>query len=122
MDRPRHILIADDNGSIRSLLTAALEERGDRVTSVVSGALVRDALSGDRIDVAVLDVQMPGEGGHSLALHAKELGLAVVLISGSDEDDGFAEKHGLRLLRKPFRLPQLFEAMDEAFAGGIDRR
>lgn len=73
MDRPRHILIADDNGSIRSLMTAVLEERGDRVTSVVSGALVREALSGDCIDVAVLDVQMPGEDGHSLALHAKEL-------------------------------------------------
>ncbi len=117
MDRPRHILVADDNGSIRSLLTAALEERGDRVTSVVGGKSARDALSRDRIDVAILDVRMPGEDGHSLALHAKALGLAVVLISGSGEDDGFAEKHGLRLLRKPFRLPQLFDALDEALTG-----
>jgi DNA-binding NtrC family response regulator len=122
IDRPRHILIADDNGSIRSLVTAALEERGERVTSVVDGKSVRDALNRDRIDVAVLDVRMPGEDGHSLALHAKELGLAVVLISGSGEDNGFAVKHGLRMLRKPFRLPQLFDAMDEAFAGGVGRR
>jgi DNA-binding NtrC family response regulator len=118
VDRPLHILIADDNGSIRSLLTAALEERGDRVITVVGGKSARQALSRDRIDIAVLDVRMPGEDGHSLALYAKELGLAVVLISGSGEDEGFAERHGLRLLRKPFRLPQLFDALDEALRGG----
>jgi len=94
MDRPRHILIVDDNGGIRMLLGAALEERGDRVTSAASGRSMRDLLKLDRVDAVVLDIRMPGESGHSLALHAKELRLPVVLISGSDEEIEFAKRHG----------------------------
>ena len=124
MDRPRHILIVDDNGSIRSLLTAALEERGDRVTSAASGTSVRDLLSRERVDVVVLDVRLPGEDGHSLALYAKERGCPVVLISGSGEGAGFADEHGLKLLRKPFRMSDLFSALEEALtsADGGGRR
>ena len=67
----------------------------------------------------VLDVWLPGEDGHSLALHAKELGLPVVLITGSNEEIAFAERNGLQLLRKPFRMPQLFDALEAAWASGI---
>jgi DNA-binding NtrC family response regulator len=119
MDRPRHILIVDDNGGIRGLLTAALEERGDRVTSAANGTSMRDQLNHERVDVVVLDIRLPGEDGHSLALHAKALRLPVVLISGSDDEIGFAKRHGLQLLRKPFRLPQLFDALDAALASRI---
>ncbi|MGO8917799.1 MAG: response regulator [Stellaceae bacterium] len=119
MNRPRHILVVDDNGAIRGLLTAALEERGDRVTSAAGGVSMRDVLSRDRVDVVVLDVRLPGEDGHALALHAQALGLPVVLISGGGEAIGFAERNGLTLLRKPFRMPQLFDALDAAVAGGL---
>ncbi len=71
MDRLRHVLVVDDDGSIRGLLSAALEDRGDRVTSVADGRSMRDVLSRDRVDVVVLDVRLPGEDGHSLALHAQ---------------------------------------------------
>jgi len=119
VDRPRHILIVDDNGGIRVLLAAALEERGDRVTSAASGSSMRELLKHDRVDAVVLDLRMPGESGHSLALHARGLRLPVVLISGSDEEIEFAKRHGLQLLRKPFRIPQLFAALDAALASGI---
>jgi FixJ family two-component response regulator len=77
---------------------------------------MRHVLDHDRVDVVVLDVQMPGEDGHSLARHAQELGVPVVLISGSSQAVEFAKKHGLQLLRKPFRLPQLFDAVAAAIA------
>jgi two-component system OmpR family response regulator len=116
MDRLRHVLVVDDDGSIRGLLTAALEDRGDRVTSVADGRSMRDALSRDRVDVVVLDVRLPGEGGHSLALHVQELGLPVILISGSGDVTAFAERHNLTLLRKPFSLQKLLGALDAALA------
>jgi two-component system, NtrC family, nitrogen regulation response regulator NtrX len=119
MDRPRRILIVDDNGGIRALLTEALEERGYHVASAASGTAMREMLSRDRVDVVVLDVWMPGEDGHSLALHAKELRIPVVLITGSNEEIEFARTHDFQLLRKPFRMPQLFDALDTALASGI---
>jgi two-component system, OmpR family, response regulator len=122
VDRLRHILVIDDNGSIRSLLTAALEERGDRVTCAASGKSMRDLLSRERIDAVVLDVQMPEEDGHSVALFAKERKIPVVLISGSGEAASFADSHGLKLLRKPFRLPDLFSALEEALTSSDSDR
>lgn len=116
MDRLRHVLVVDDDGNIRGLLSAALEDRGDRVTSVADGRSMRDVLSRDRVDVVVLDIRLPGEDGHSLALHAQELGLPVILISGSGEATEFAQKHRLTLLRKPFRLQDLFDALAAALA------
>lgn len=38
------------------------------------------------------------------------------MISESDEAMKFAERHHLQLLRKPFRMGQLYDALDIAFA------
>jgi DNA-binding response OmpR family regulator len=118
-NRPRQILIVDDDGTIRTLLAAALEERGYRVIAVANGLSMRDVLIHGGIDGVVLDVRMPDEDGHSLALHARELGLAVVMMSGSGEEIAFAERLGLQLLRKPFRMQQLFGALDAALGSAV---
>jgi DNA-binding response OmpR family regulator len=63
---------------------AVLEDRGYRVSTVPDGASMRDFLrSDDRVDAIVLDAITPGENGASLALHAKDPRLPVVMISGS---------------------------------------
>jgi DNA-binding response OmpR family regulator len=72
----------------------------------------------DRVNAIVLDAVMPGEKGASLARHAKDSGLPVVMISGSPEIISFAAEHGLQLLRKPFRAEELYAALDEALSSG----
>lgn len=111
-DRPRRILIVDDNGAIRSLLAAALEERGYCVVSAATGTSMRELLNSGGIDAVVMDIRMPEEDGRSLALHAKGLMLPTVMMSGSGEEFGFAQSHGIPLLRKPFRIQALFAALD----------
>ena len=118
-DRQRHILIVDDDGTIRTLLTAALEERGYRVTAAAGGAAMRVLLNRGGIDAVILDIQMPDEDGRSLAIHAKGLALPVVMMSGSGEANTFADGLGLQLLRKPFRVQELWAALDVALAGAI---
>ncbi|MBN1177915.1 MAG: response regulator [Anaerolineae bacterium] len=57
------ILIADDNASIRSLLSQALEEEGYRTLSAIDGA---DVVSQARLhhpDLIISDVKMPGISG-----------------------------------------------------------
>lgn len=116
---PKHILIVDDDGDVRDVVTAMLREHGYRVSAALGGASMRALLKGDDpVDAIVLDALMPGESGKDLALHAKELRLPVVMISGSPEPVEFAAENGLQLLPKPFRMQQLFEALDEAIGSG----
>jgi hypothetical protein len=45
--------------------------------------------------------------------------LPAVMMSGSGDDVEFAERLGLRVLRKPFRMQELFDALDAVLAGII---
>jgi hypothetical protein len=59
-----------------------------------------------------------GETSVSLAQHAKRLRIPVVMISGNDTIMAYAADHALQLLHKPFRIHELCDALDLAFASG----
>lgn len=116
-----HILVVDDDADVLTVLVEMLREAGFIVTSADSGAAMRDILGQERrpqIDVVILDCKMPGEPSTALALHAKALRLPVVMISGHVEAMEFAAQHGLQLLEKPFRTPELLGAIDAALRSG----
>ena len=118
MERPRHILVVDDDGDVGDVISRMLEECGYRCTAASGGVAMRDKLELNDVDCIILDAMMPGERSASLALHAKSLSLPVVMISGSHEMMTFAEGNGLQLLRKPFRAPELYRALQKAFDSG----
>lgn len=64
-NRP-HILLVDDEASIREPLKRYLERQGFRVTDADRAAAARSALSAYAIDLVLLDIMMPGEDGLSL--------------------------------------------------------
>src|SRR4051794_17744764 len=103
MAAAKHILVVDDNASVLEVLIFMLQDRGYRVSSAYDGKSMRAFLrGGDPVDLVVLDALMPGEASNDLALHAKELRLPVVMISGSPVSIEFALENGLQLLEKPF--------------------
>jgi DNA-binding NtrC family response regulator len=111
----KHILVVDDDGDVRAIIVDMLQERGYRVDSAADGISMRDFLQGDDpVNAIVLDAVMPGESSTALALHARELGLPVVMISGSPEMMQFAIENGLQLLEKPFRMQELVDALAQA--------
>jgi two-component system, OmpR family, response regulator len=113
MSPPKHILVVDDNGDVRDVIVAILESYDFRVSHAASGALMRDFLqTADPVDCVV------GEGNISFALHLKEVGLPVVVISGSHDAMDRAEEYNLQLLRKPFHAKELFDAVNTALASG----
>ncbi len=69
----KHILVVDDDGDVRNVLVAMLEESGFLASPADCGAAMRDILArpGTVIDAVVLDSMMPGESGAELALYAK---------------------------------------------------
>jgi DNA-binding NtrC family response regulator len=111
----KHILVVDDDGDVQGVIVDMLQERGYRVNSAANGISMRDFLQrDDPVNAIVLDAVMPGESGTALALHAKELGLSVVMISGSPEMMQFAIENGLQLLEKPFKMRELVNALAQA--------
>ena len=119
MGQSKHILVVDDNGDVRDVIVASLQAQDFRVSSAPSGSVMRDFLeTGDTVDCVILDVLMPGEASAALALHLKERSIPVVMISGSPEAMKYAMDNGLQLLRKPFHLQDLYNAVDTALASG----
>jgi two-component system OmpR family response regulator len=117
--QPKHILVVDDDGDVRDVIVAILEDYNFRVSDVANGSLMRDFLqTADPVDCVVLDALMPGEANISLALHRKEVGLPVVMISGSHDAMKRAEEYNLQLLRKPFHARELYDAVNTALASG----
>ena len=119
MSQPKHILVVDDNGDVRDVIVAVLEKHSFRVSSAASGSLMRDFLQTTHpVDCVILDALMPGEAWISLVHRLKEVGLAVVVISGSQDAMERAEENNLQLLRKPFRAQELYDAVNTALSSG----
>ncbi|PZO91712.1 MAG: DNA-binding response regulator [Sphingomonas sanxanigenens] len=87
MDEKPHILLVDDERSIREPLAAYLTRNGFRVTQAADAAAARDRLKGYAIDLVILDIMMPGEDGLSLCRHIRETSeTPVVLLTAMAEE------------------------------------
>ena len=80
------ILVADDNQSARDVLEAMLRNHGYRVLSAADGPQALAFLQGEAVDLALIDVVMPGQDGFAICRAVKgrrETRLTpVVLITG----------------------------------------
>lgn len=112
MTEEAHILVVDDDGRLRSLLSRYLVEQGFRVTAASNAAEARDKLRVVEPDALVLDVMMPDETGLDLtnALRAESAHVRILLLTarGAPEDRiaGF-EAGADDYLAKPFEPYEL---------------
>ncbi|MEP7350064.1 MAG: response regulator [Sphingorhabdus sp.] len=82
-----HLLLVDDEASIRDPLGKYLERQGFRVTDATDASLARSALIAYDIDLVLLDIMMPGEDGLSLCRHiAANDGPPVILLTAKSEE------------------------------------
>ena len=85
---PRHVLVVDDDDSVRAALSDVLQEEGFEVVG-----RARDGLEGVSLavslepDVIVLDVRMPGLDGIAAArqIHEQLPSARLVMLSAYDE-------------------------------------
>ncbi len=85
-DRP-HLLLVDDERSIREPLAQYLGRNGFRVTAVESASEARLRLAANAIDMVILDIMMPGEDGLSLCRHIRETSeIPVILLTARTEE------------------------------------
>ena len=67
-----HILIVEDNDSLREATAAFLQNQGHRVTSLYCAEDVDNTPTSSHPDLYILDVNLPGENGFSLAERIRE--------------------------------------------------
>lgn len=108
------VLVVDDEGMVRQVLRAMLEEAGYSVLEAADGAQGVEAYRrhGAEIDLVILDVAMPVMGGADCFAAIRELDpqARVIVSTGFAETAGrhaaaFPGRNGL--LRKPFRNKDL---------------
>jgi len=106
------ILVVDDEDDVRITVARLLAHHGYRVVDASSGdaAVARHSEVGRSIDLAVVDLTMPGMNGRETieGLRDQNPSLPAIIISGFDVSDvNLAEMPGVRFLHKPFRQADL---------------
>ena len=110
---PSRVLVADDDVVVRDIVRRYLERDGHEVRVAGDGNEALRVLGTERIDVAVLDVMMPGPNGLSLCRTLRQGGdytVPVILLTAlSEEDDRIAglEAGADDYLTKPFSPREL---------------
>lgn len=115
------ILVAEDEGTVRTFVTRALEVAGHEVVCVVDGGQALEALGGDAFDLLLTDIVMPVMDGIALALNVSRdyPGLPILLMSGYPKERQRAHNIDVLVhdvLAKPFTLEQLQKAVAKALA------
>ncbi len=83
----QHLLLVDDERSIREPLAQYLTKQGFRVTQAADAESARTRLAAYAIDLVILDVMMPGEDGLSLCRHiAATSDTPVILLTAKAEE------------------------------------
>jgi signal transduction histidine kinase len=114
--RAATILVVDDDEAVRELTVEALRAMNYRVVEAGNGRTALDMLGeADTIDLALIDLVMPGMNGRQLAtrIRAADPQRAILFMTGYDDlsepDDPFTQE---MMIRKPFKLVELAAAVE----------
>ncbi len=118
-----HILIAEDEEPVRTLVARALTEGGHQAVTAADGAEALDMLQrdGDGFDLLLADIKMPMMDGIALALAvARDYpALPIVLMTGyADQRERVSGLEALicDVIAKPFSIAELNFAVAAALA------
>jgi CheY-like chemotaxis protein len=114
------ILLVEDDAEIRELAAEALREAGHGVIEAANGgAAIQSFEQHPEIDLIFTDIVMPGIDGFKVADMAKirRPGVRILYATGFEHmtRDFLGIVHG-RILRKPYRLSDLLQAVEATLA------
>ncbi len=119
------ILLAEDDAALRVTATRLLEQLGYQIIAVPNGHEAVRVLRerGDSIQLAVIDVVMPGMGGHRVfeQVHAEHPGLRFIFTTGYSPGTSHTEPIRTlpaEVLAKPYGLQALGQVVRRALDAG----
>jgi len=115
-DSQWHILVADDERSIRLMLEAGLKLNGFRVTAVPTGSRALEVARAGGVDAVLSDIYMPDGGGLDLINEIRQIDPAIPIIlmtaQGSVEAAVRAMAEGATdFIGKPFDVAAVVELL-----------
>ena len=119
--RRLRVLLVEDDEDVRSSAVELMDLLGHEVLAVTSAEEARGAMAASGFDVLFTDVSLPGASGVDLAREVanRKTGMKVILASGHGSvalPRGEAPLEGVVVLPKPYSLPQIQEALEQAVA------
>ncbi|WP_284642876.1 response regulator [Paenibacillus silviterrae] len=118
----KHIVIVDDQYSIRLLLKVALEADGHEVFDTAEGHVALKYMEETQVDIALLDLKMPGMDGLELLTCMRHKGIPtpVVMMTAYMESSLIKEAQKLGLLgymSKPFDIDEMRSIVSSVVPG-----
>jgi PAS domain S-box-containing protein len=124
-DRPLRVLVAEDNPTNQTLVTALLTQKGHHVSVVGNGRLAADRAALEPFDIILMDIQMPEMGGleataairereRTAGGHVPIVALTARAMAGDREQCLAAGMDAY--VSKPLRADELFATIDSQVA------
>jgi DNA-binding NtrC family response regulator len=118
-DQPKHLLLVEDETSLRQAIAEQLADRGYQVEQAESGEAAMARLADFAYDVIVSDLRLPGIDGSAVIESAVERYpdiIAIVITGyGTVKDAVEAIKRGAwDFVNKPFQMDELLHVLDSA--------
>jgi DNA-binding response OmpR family regulator len=84
---PTHVLVVDDDPSIRQLIVDYLGDNDIQVTALASGREIADVTSRAIVDLLILDLKLPGEDGIDIARRIRaDSNMPIIMLTGRKEE------------------------------------
>ncbi len=107
---PEHILVVEDEPTVRSFIEEYLGSQGYRMSGTQDGTGMRHVLSKQDVDLVILDLMLPGEDGLELAREIRS-GSDVPIIMVTGRADTVDRVVGLEMGADDY-IPKPFEARE----------
>ena len=113
---PPSVLVIDDDPDMRQVLSDFLQRSGYRVVEAANGQEAMFAAESERIDVVILDKEMPGMNGLDVLSFFRQrcprLPIIFITAFGGHEDEDESRRRGAWLyIEKPFRVATVVDAV-----------
>lgn len=107
-----HILVVEDNQDMRGAIKTFFEREGFNVTDVPSTEEGIDAVDENKFDIGLIDINLPGKSGFSMAEYIRETNNDMPLIALTARDSLDDKLKGFEIgfndyVLKPFNLREV---------------
>jgi CheY-like chemotaxis protein len=119
-----HILVVEDDPDVRRVIVECLSLIGYKVTEAANGSEALAQLAAVKPDLLVVDYAMPDMTGAEVISEARKLvgDIPVILATGYADMAAVERLAGKpRILRKPFDIAQLGDAVSGVLEAAKDR-
>ena len=118
MEKPRQVLVVDDEPTICSLMNVFLTQRGYQVHIANTGVDALDLFRTALPDIVLLDISMPGMRGIDVLRQMKTINAAcgVIMLSAYGDDETIQEAMDMGAycyIQKPMELTDLNARLEE---------